>query len=193
MQTSELEISKKLRQVIRPSRYRHTLGVTDTAVLLAACYGVDTEKARLAGLLHDCGKEAASALEHGAVGAKLAKEVYGIEDEEILSAIRWHTTGRPGMSLLEEIIFVADYIEPCRDGRLPANRLQLLRKTAFSDLHRTVVMILDDTFAFLRSRKTTIDKRSVDTYDYYKNLIWGLVLIGVMIINVVSERRRSAG
>lgn len=169
----EIELSKKLRQAIRPSRYRHTLGVTDTAVLLAACYGVETEKARIAGLLHDCGKEAASALEHGAVGARLAEEEYGIKDEEILSAIRWHTTGRPAMSLLEEIIFVADYIEPCRDGRLPAERLQLLRKTAFTDLHRTVVMILEDTFSFLKSRKTTIDKRSVDTYDYYKNLVSG--------------------
>jgi putative nucleotidyltransferase with HDIG domain len=173
MQTNEIEISKKLRQAIRPSRYRHTLGVTDTAVLLAACYGADMEKARIAGLLHDCGKEAASALEHGAVGAKLAKEEYGINDEEILSAICWHTTGRPGMTLLEKIIFVADYIEPCRDGRLPVERLRLLRKTAFQDLDKTVVMILEDTFAFLKSRKTTIDKRSVDTYGYYKELVSG--------------------
>ena len=168
MQLTESEISKKLRQILKPSRYRHTLGVMDTAVLLSACYGVSAEKARLAGLLHDCAKESASALEHGPVGARLAKEVYGVEDEEVLSAIFYHTTGRPGMLPLEQIIFVADYIEPCRDGRMPAERLRLLRKTAFADLDKTVVMILEDTFDFLKSRKIGIDKRSIATYDYYR-------------------------
>lgn len=170
MQLTENEISRKLRQVLKPSRFRHTLGVTDTAVLLAACYDVPTEKARLAGLLHDCGKEAASALEHGPVGAQLARDIYGVEDEDILSAIRCHTTGKPGMTPLEKIIFVADYIEPCRDGRMSSERLRLLRRTAFMDLDRVIVMILEDTFSFLRSRKVPIDKRSIETYDYYMKL-----------------------
>ena len=118
-------------------RYEHTLGVSYTAMALAMRYGQDLDQAELAGLLHDCAKyfndeeiikkcrkhgievsEAelrAPAVLHAKYGAWLAKNRYGVSDPEILSAIRWHTTGRANMTTLDKIIYVADYIEPRRD------------------------------------------------------------------------------
>lgn len=167
MPVNEKEILKRLRTVLKPSRVRHTLGVADTAVLLAACYGADPEKTKLAALLHDCGKEAGDALGHGPAGAEIAREEYGVEDEEVLSAIRWHTTGKPAMTLLEQIIFTADFIEPSRDGRLPADVLAECRKLAFEDLDAAAVRILECTLEWLKKRKIPVDDRSLKTYDYY--------------------------
>lgn len=161
---SEQEICGRLQHVLKPSRYQHTLGVEETAVRLAETYGADAQRARLAGLLHDCGKEAGDALGHAAAGAVLAEQEYGITDPEILSAIRYHTTGKPDMSLLEKIIFVADYIEP---GRSQAPRLSELRELAFQDLDQTIVEILEDTFAYLNGKQIPIDERSRQTYQYY--------------------------
>ncbi|WP_434309002.1 bis(5'-nucleosyl)-tetraphosphatase (symmetrical) YqeK [Hominifimenecus sp. rT4P-3] len=161
---NEQEICQKLQHVLKPERYQHTLGVADTAVCLAKVYGASPIQARLAGLLHDCGKEAGDALGHAAAGAWLAETEYGITDSEILSAIRFHTTGKPAMSLLEKIIFVADYIEPGRDR---APRLLELRKLAYQDLDQTVLLILEDTFAYLNQKQIPIDERSQATYQYY--------------------------
>lgn len=165
---NEQQILEKLKTVLKPSRYQHTLGVAETAEALAERWHVPKEKARLAGILHDCGKEAGDALSHGPIGAELAQKVYGVEDNEILSAISCHTTGKPGMSTLDKIIFIADYIEP---GRSQAPHLAELRKLAFEDLDRTLVWILEDTFDYLKSAKKVIDERSLDTYNYYhKNI-----------------------
>lgn len=161
---NEQEICQKLQNVLKPERYQHTLGVADTAVHLAKAYGISSFQARLAGLLHDCGKEAGDALGHAAAGAWLAETEYGITDSEILSAIRFHTTGKPAMSLLEKIIFVADYIEPGRDR---APRLLELRKLAYQDLDQTILYILEDTFAYLNQKQIPIDERSQKTYQYY--------------------------
>ena len=117
-------------------RFEHTLGVEYTAAALAMRYGEDIRNARTAGLLHDCAKCLSDKkrlsicrknkipmtelekknpfLLHGKVGAYLAKQKYGIKNQDVLNAIRNHTTGRQGMSLLEKIVFIADYIEPCR-------------------------------------------------------------------------------
>lgn len=112
------------------------MGVMYTAASLAMCYGADIQKALTAGLLHDCGKYCPAeeqirlcgrygidltrselempALIHARLGAYLAEHEYGIKDREILDAVTYHTTGRPGMSMLEKIIYIADYIEPNR-------------------------------------------------------------------------------
>ena len=157
---------KRLRTVLKPSRVNHTIGVAETARRLAEHYGtVDPERAYLAGILHDCGKNRGTALTHGPVGAVIAREEYGIQDEEILSAIRFHTTGRPAMTDLEKIIFTADYIEPGRDR---APRLEELRKMAFCDLDKTIVCILADTLSYLRDSGADIDESSLQTYNYYK-------------------------
>ena len=131
------EIEEILQQKQNPHRYRHTIGVRYTSICLAMRYGEDLTKASYAGLLHDCAKHMSGEkllekcrshhlpvsdmeaknpfLLHGRVGAWLAGHRYGVEDPEILSAIEWHTTGKPDMTLLEKIVFTADYIEPGRD------------------------------------------------------------------------------
>lgn len=79
---------------------------------------------------------------HGKVGAYIARKEFDILDEDILNAIIWHTTGRPDMSLLEKIIFVADYIEP---SRRPIPELNLIRQLAFTDINQAVIKILENT------------------------------------------------
>lgn len=165
---SEEEIHQKLRHSIKPSRYQHTLGVIETAVALARHWGtVSVTRAHLAALLHDCGKEAGDALSHASIGAELARKEYGISDEEILSAIASHTTGKQGMSELDKIIFIADYIEP---GRNQAPGLENLRKKAYEDIDATLVHILRDTLTYLQNIGAEIDEQSIKTYNYYRNL-----------------------
>lgn len=136
MQEIIAQLRNELSGKLTPSRYEHTISVSFTAAALAMRYGCDLDKAELAGLLHDCAKhysnetiikkcekqkitltedeKKAPAVLHAKYGAWLAETKYQISDPEVLSAIRWHTTGRPDMTLLEEIIFTADYIEPRR-------------------------------------------------------------------------------
>ena len=131
------KIRKKLKDELSKSRYEHTLGVEFTSAAMAMKFGADIEKAQLAGLLHDCAKciddeekldeckkygvdisdveRRNPFLIHSKLGAVYAKEKYGVDDEEILSAITYHTTGRPDMSFIEKIVFIADYIEPGRN------------------------------------------------------------------------------
>ena len=131
------DLKKELKKEMDDSRFEHTLGVMYTCAALAMRYEYDLEKAMLAGLLHDCAKCMPNAKKlkmaekhrleisdlerknpfmlHAKLGAFLAKKKYDVEDEEILDAIRWHTTGRPEMTLLDKIVYVADYIEPKRD------------------------------------------------------------------------------
>lgn len=170
-QKSEAEIIASLKKRIKPSRFQHTLGVIETAEALASAWHYPhPEKARLAALLHDCAKSEADALGHAPLGAVIAREEYGIRDAEILGAIRWHTTGRAEMSVLEKIIFIADYIEPGRDR---APHLDMLRKLAFFDPDKTIYCILEDTLSYLRNSGTCIDAASIETYNYYKNLVNG--------------------
>ncbi len=179
-------LREKMKAVQDGPRYEHTLSVAYTAACLASVYGADSYKALKAGLLHDCAKcinpsemlrlaEAYALpingierrnphLLHAKLGAKLAEVVYGEGDEEILNAICYHTTGRPSMSLLEKIIFVADYIEP---GRTKANRLGELRKLAFQDLDSCLVCILQDTMAYLQKTDGEIEPMTAKTLDYY--------------------------
>ena len=128
------DFEAKLKTMLAPDRFLHSLGVRDTAVHLAGIYGADEKKAEIAGLLHDNAKnmdnqyercrdleveldgfeQKIPALVHAKLGAETAKCEFGISDAEIVSAIRWHTVGRPDMTLLEKIVFVADLIEPNR-------------------------------------------------------------------------------
>ena len=184
------EIQKKLKKELKPSRYKHTMGVVETAGKLAEIHSYDVGKARLAALLHDCAKEipdeqkfsmcreygvsvtdaerANPPLLHAKCGALVAEYKYGIGDEEILHAIRVHTTGCIHMSLLDEIIFVADYIEPGRDQ---APHLKKLRKLAQRDLEQTTYRIMADTVCYLQSspeRAQMMDPATYQAYLYYK-------------------------
>lgn len=187
----EHKISKlqhKLKGELDRARYEHTMGVMYTAAALAMCYGADIEQAMLAGLLHDCAKCISSgkkiklcekyrleiseveyknpSLLHAKLGAFLAAKKYHIKDREILNAISGHTTGRPGMSLLEKIIYIADYMEP---GREELPNMAEVRKLAFQDIDACLYRILKDSLSYLKSRDITIDTMTEKTYEYYKN------------------------
>lgn len=179
-------LRKQMEKVQDEKRYEHTLGVAFTAASLAMRYGADVKQAQVAGLLHDCAKcmtneerlsickknklevtpveKANPFLLHAKVGAFLAKEKYGIQDEEILSAVRFHTTGRPNMTLLEKIVFTADYIEP---SRKTAPNLDEVRTLSFQNLDMALCKILSDTLDYLDTVDQEIDPMTKETYDYY--------------------------
>lgn len=179
-------LRKQMEKVQDEKRYEHTLGVAFTAASLAMRYGADVKQAQVAGLLHDCAKcmtneerlsickknklevtpveKANPFLLHAKVGAFLAKEKYGIQDEEILSAVRCHTTGRPNMTLLEKIVFTADYIEP---SRKTAPTLDEVRTMAFQNLDIALCKILSDTLNYLDTVDQEIDPMTKETYHYY--------------------------
>ncbi|NLJ90097.1 MAG: HD domain-containing protein [Clostridiales bacterium] len=181
-------LQNKVREKLTTQRYIHTLGVASTSFCLALRYGADYNKANIAGLLHDYAKcmsddvllskcrehnlpileveENNPYLLHSKLGAYYAKYELNIEDEDILNAITYHTTGRPNMSLLEKIVFVADYIEPNRSEKRNHN-LQRIRKLSFSDIDLAVIDILESTLAYLGDDKSKIDTRTLDTYNYY--------------------------
>lgn len=176
MDETILTIRKHLKKKLDARRFEHTLGVEFTCAALAMRYGCDLRQAELAGLLHDCAKrydgptllrkcrereipitqaeEQDPALLHAKLGAWMAGEKYGIEDEEIKSAIRCHNTGKPGMSLLDKILYVADYIEPGRDR---AKHLPELRKQAFLDLDEACLSIMEQTLEYLKESGILID------------------------------------
>ena len=166
----------QLQKALSKERYRHTLGVEETAIKLAAAYGEDPEKARVAALLHDCarcldsaemrrlvgervGETTLRALMHAPAGAELARQKYGIEDEHILSAIRWHTTGHEGMTKLEKIVYLADFIEP---NRPVYPGLEELRAEAFRDLDRAVRMAAESTMRYVRARGLEPDENTMN-------------------------------
>ena len=148
----------KLRAALGEPRFLHTMGVVRTAIVLAARYGADTQKARLAALLHDSARgEDRGALTHAATGERLAHEVYGVEDTEVLRAIRLHTTLGKGAGKLDKIIYIADMIEPGRD--FPG--VDRLRALAQEDLDTAVYAGLADTVAFVRQRGKAVHPDSL--------------------------------
>ena len=171
---------EELRHTMTPARYRHTLGVEETALELAAIHHVDAGKARLAALLHDCakhmgvqemkelvhgagiatapGEEESRALLHAAAGMALAREKFGVSDPAVLSAIRWHTTGKPGMTPLEQVIYLADMIEP---GRRDFPGLDAIRQAARSDLREAMLVAARRTVEYVNSRGMPLNERTV--------------------------------
>lgn len=188
------KIHMHLKEQIKPKRFRHTMGVVDTSVKLAKRWGCDLVKVRFAALLHDCAKyldtDAKLALcqkynvsvtqiernnpelLHAKAGALLAYDEYGIENPAVLSAIFYHTTGKPDMSLLEQIIFVADYIEP---GRNHSKSLPFYRELAMQNLNKLTALILKDTLAYLKKKQEetelVIDPFTKKTFDFYKQYL----------------------
>lgn len=179
-----------LKATLRPKRFGHTLGVAYTAANLAAVHNIDEEKAFLAGLLHDCAKfyekeeqvtlcEEAGisltemerrnpALIHGKLGAFYAKTKYQVEDKEVLSAIRYHTTGHPDMTTLEKIIYLADYIEPGRSMECKPHSLQNVRIACFQNLDEGMRMALENGILYLQEKNQPIDTISLETYEWYQ-------------------------
>lgn len=186
---TRLKIQKKLKKELNERRYEHTLRVENTATLLASHHKAPIGQCAMAALLHDCAKNFKpekmsklcekyhielsdnellnNDLIHSKLGAVIAKEHYKIGHPEVLSAIKWHTTGRPDMTLVEKILFVADYIEP---GRKNHGRLDEIRPLANQDLDLALMMILEDKINYLKSKEKQIDPITFETYHFYKDL-----------------------
>ncbi len=173
-----------VRKQLPEKRYRHTLGVLETALRLAEKYGCDPKKAELAAIFHDYAKyrpeeelkqiiidqklpekmlEFHPEIWHGPAGAYLVEKEAGITNQDILNAIRYHTTGRPDMSLLEKIIFISDYIEPGRN--FPG--VEETRNLAEEDLDLAILQSLQNTLLFLIKKKAAIYPDTIETYNSF--------------------------
>ncbi|OAB34009.1 bis(5'-nucleosyl)-tetraphosphatase (symmetrical) YqeK [Paenibacillus glacialis] len=173
MKFSRDELIKVVSTQMPDKRWQHTQGVMETAVKLAEQYGADPVKADLAAILHDVAKywpietlrtiisdnqlsddllSYNKQLWHAEVGAFVASHEYGIDDLEILDAIRYHTAGRIGMTLLDKVVCLADYIEPGRDFPGVNN----IRELANHSLEGGLVAGLDSTISLLVSRRQII-------------------------------------
>ena len=170
---------------LKHKRIPHVLGTEQEAIRLAERYGADVEKARRAALLHDCTKkldmeeqlalcrrygiqldeleQKALKLLHSKTGAAIARDVFGVDDD-IYSAIWYHTTGHAGMTKLEKIIYLADYIEPSRD--FPG--VDKLRKVCYEDLDRGLLMGLEMTIEEMTSMGNPVHHATVEARDALK-------------------------
>lgn len=163
-------------------RFAHVVRVTETAMMLAGKYGVSEEKAEQAALFHDIAKymdgpslqermrkekvderlfSFHSELWHAPVGAIIARDEFGITDEDVLNAIRYHTTGRAGMSKLEKVIYVADMIEPGRD--FPG--VDRLRGQAQESLDAAMKACIQQSVQFLVNKQVPVFPDSIDCYN----------------------------
>lgn len=172
----------KIKPRMPEKRYIHTIGVMETAITLAKLYGVDPKCAETAAIIHDVAKYADvdwmkqvivreqldeqllqwnAEIMHGPVGAVVAREEFGVTDEDILNAIRHHTTGRAGMTKLEKIVYVADMIEPNRkfDG------VERLREVANENLDEAMRACVCHTLSFLIATRQAIYPLSISCYN----------------------------
>ncbi|MDD3223827.1 MAG: bis(5'-nucleosyl)-tetraphosphatase (symmetrical) YqeK [Clostridium sp.] len=181
---NEEKMNEYLKKNLEEERYIHSIGVMNTAVKMAKLYGCDDKKAKIAGLIHDCAKqmdkdkilelcksngysidyveEKNPGIMHGAAGAIIAKKVMGVTDSSILSAIEYHTTGKKEMTLLQKIIYLADYIEPSRDF----DGVEKLREEAFKDLNKAVLMGFDSTIKLVIEKGGLIHQNTIDARNY---------------------------
>lgn len=177
-------IKEKLKLSLKEDRYIHTLSTQREAIKLARNYGVDAEKASLAALLHDCAKNLDKdtmldildkqyirldeierkneSLLHGKAGKIMAKFKYGVTDEEILGAIEYHTTGKPNMTMLQKIIFLADVIEETRvyDG------IEEVRQVAYENIDKAIVLSLNRVIVFILKNGKLLHPNTVAARNY---------------------------
>ena len=170
---------------LKNKRIPHVLGTEQEAVRLSECYGADVEKARVAALLHDCTKklnmeeqlalcekygieldaleQKALKLLHAKTGAEIARDVFGV-DGEIYRAIWWHTTGHANMTLLEKVIYLADYMEPTRD--FPG--VEDLRKACYEDLDKGLLLGLEMSIEEMTAMGNPVHHATVEARDALK-------------------------
>ncbi|MDP4087657.1 MAG: bis(5'-nucleosyl)-tetraphosphatase (symmetrical) YqeK [Bacillota bacterium] len=180
----ESMITKFVRERLSEKRFAHTIGVRNTAVKLAEIYGEDRERAMLAGLIHDCAKnmgdeeilslvkesgyepdwieENSPQLLHGRAAAVIALREMGLEDEAVLNAVIYHTTGRTDMTTLEKIVYVADYIEPSRN--FPG--VDELRKAAFTNIDGAMLMALENTIRYVLEKHELLHTDTIDARNH---------------------------
>ena len=185
---SEEEIKKTLQSTLKPERYEHSLGTAECAKELAKKFGLNEEKAYVAGLLHDCAKcfskeklkeiinnhlevDECELLNHktfhAPVSAYVAEKDFGVEDKEILSAIRRHTLGKTDMTDFEKIVFLADKIEPkTRDKDYSAMVRKVLDEE--NGLNKALLICYKSTISSLVARELKI---CLVTVEIYNNLL----------------------
>ena len=179
-------IEKYITDNFSEKRKNHTYGVRDTSMKLAGKYGADPEKARVCSLYHDMFRRASDELideyiekygldpkyrgdpdlAHSKIAALYMKNVIGIDDEDMLNAVSYHTTGRSGMSALEKVIFLADAIEPNRD--YPS--VSMLREAADKDLDEACLLLLERTEGYLKLKGREMDQDSLEARDYFRKV-----------------------
>lgn len=175
---------EKIRVAMKPARFQHVLGVEQAALALADRYGCDPKKASLAALLHDYAKEMEDQvfldliakydldkdllnwdnnIWHGVVGAYKIAEDFGLEDQEIFQAIQRHTIGAGQMTLLDKVLYVADYIEPNRDFL----GVDEARRIARESLDKAVAYETAQTISYLAKKGIPIYPQTLETYNGY--------------------------
>ncbi|NFT92348.1 HD domain-containing protein [Clostridium botulinum] len=179
------EIKLYLKENLKSNRYNHTLGVVETAKKLAEVNKISIEKAEIAALAHDVAKNLSlqkmqsiieknnieltntekenSNLWHSIIAPIEARNKLKIDDEDILDAIRWHTTGKENMSILTKIIYIADMIEPGRD--FPG--VEKIRQTTFENLDEGVLLGLTESMKDLLNRNLIIDLNTIKARNYF--------------------------
>lgn len=160
------EIKKKL-EVVNPHIYLHSVSTMEEAEKLAVHYNADAEKAKIAGLLHDCGKKMTKGednLTHANLSAKMARELFNIHDTEILDAIMYHTTGRENMTLLDKIIFISDKIE----SRRKYDKVDELRIKAYENIDDAIIISLESTVEYVKMRNLELDHESLITLEFLR-------------------------
>lgn len=178
---------KIVKEQLTEHRYQHTIGVMETAIVLARKYDVDVKKAELAAIFHDYAKFRPkdemkqiildqsleknlllfnSELWHAPVGAYLVEKEVGITDIEILDAIRYHTSGRPKMTQLEKVIYLADYIEPGR--HFPG--VDEVRELAKENLEKALIQSIINSIQFLMKKSQPVYPDTIFTYNDLVNL-----------------------
>jgi predicted HD superfamily hydrolase involved in NAD metabolism len=176
------EALKIVKEQLTDHRYQHTLGVVETAITLAKKYGADEKKAETAAIFHDYAKfrpkdemrqiilnqnfpqdllHYHAELWHAPAGAYLVEREAGIKNKEVLDAIRYHTSGRPGMTLLEKVIYLADYIEPGR--HFPG--VDEVRALAKENLDKALIQAVKNTILFLMKKNQPVYPDSFQTYN----------------------------
>ena len=184
------QMDKKLKETLSERRYAHSVGVMESAVEMAERFGADVEKARIAGLLHDCAKEidkdeavrlcdemkieiddekrVQKGLLHADLGAEFIKRDYNIDDKEIYDAVKYHTMGRRDMTILDKIIYLADFIEP---NRRDFDGLSELKELCKKDLDEAMLFAINLSISFVTGKGKTLHKQTVDTKDYFQKKI----------------------
>lgn len=174
------EMRRTLQRRLKKNRFAHSIGVANTAVKLAKCFGVDETKAYVAGLLHDCARQyendelpaqalvrgieigeverAIPLLLHAYIGAKMIKEIYGVDDAQIAQAIYRHTVGAPDMTPLDKIIYFADMIEPNRNYP-GVEKLRALAETA--ELDEILLTALSESIIFVVQKNSLVHPDTV--------------------------------
>lgn len=185
------EMREKLKCALTEKRFNHSLGVMQTAVEMATHYGADVEKTAIAALLHDCAKnykksemfelcerynvqldsisKSATGLIHGFLGAVIADKYYGVNDPEIYDAIYFHTIGKPDMSLITKIIYIADGIEPGRHYE----GVDHIRDMVYEDIDRALILQIDYTIRSVIGKGGLLHTNTIDTRNFYLQKIRG--------------------